>query len=81
MNIEKLASMNGEPVIVFVRYGFKKKTEETQSYNGILINSDSIGILLQRPLENEKNTFEIIFFPWHNIDAIRFRKNHDKKHL
>ena len=73
MNIEKLANIKGEPVIVFVRYGFKKKTEETQSYNGILINSDDIGILLQRPLENEKNSSEIVFFPWHNIDAIRIQ--------
>ena len=74
MKIKQLDSLHGEKVIVFVRYGFKKKTEETQSYRGILINSDNIGIILQRSLEENQGDMEIDFFPWHNIDAIKFRK-------
>jgi len=74
MNIKKLDSLHGERVIVFVRYGFKKKTEETQSYKGMLINSDAIGIMLQRSLDENKDDNEIDFFPWHNIDAIKLIK-------
>jgi len=74
MNIKQLDSLHGERVIVFVRYGFKKKTEETQSYKGMLINSDAIGIMLQRSIDENKDDNEIDFFPWHNIDAIKLRK-------
>jgi len=68
----ELTKFKGKNVIVLVRYGFKKKTEETQSYEGKLISIDKLGIILERKI-GEKN--EIIvndFFTWHNIDAIRY---------
>jgi hypothetical protein len=74
MKIEKLNSLVGKNILVFIRYGFKKKTEEeTQSYKGILINSDDNGIIIKRIVDDGSDNIEFDFFPWHNIDAIRFR--------
>ena len=63
----------GKTVSVFVRYGFKKKIEETQSYQGILCEVGARGIILERKLSNTDGTIVNDFFPWHNIDAIRYR--------
>ena len=75
MKIKKLSELKGKSATIFVRYGFKKKTGETQSYQGTIIDSDDLGILFERLLENEQNVTEIVFFPWHNIDAIRVKNN------
>jgi len=63
----------GKTVSVFVRYGFKKKIEETQSYQGILFDVGALGIILERKLGDSDGTIVNDFFPWHNIDAIRYR--------
>jgi len=64
-----------QEIIIFVRFGFKKNVEETQSYLGILINVDTLGILLERKIRDEEEITVHDFFPWHNISAIRCRKN------
>jgi len=60
-------------VVVLVRYGFKKKTEETQSYEGRVILINDIGIILERRIGDVDDIIVNDFFPWHNIDAIRYR--------
>ncbi len=60
-------------VVVLVRYGFKKKVEETQSYEGKLIGIDKLGVILERKIGEAKDIIVNDFFPWHNIDAIRYR--------
>jgi hypothetical protein len=59
--------------MVFVRYGFKKKVEETQTYEGKLINIDKLGVMLERKIGDVNDIIVNDFFPWHNIDAIRYR--------
>ena len=61
----------GKDVSIFVRYGFKKKIEESQSYEGKLINVGKKGIIIEREIDS---VTVHDFFPWHNIDAIRHRK-------
>ena len=73
MNIVKLGSFIGQNVTIFVRYGFKKKIEETQSYQGKLVSIEDYGVVIERKSDNTKNTSMYDFFPWHNIDAIRYR--------
>jgi len=63
----------GKNVIVLVRYGFKKKVEETQTYEGKLISIDTLGIMLERKIGDVNDMIVNDFFPWHNIDAIRYR--------
>lgn len=60
-------------VVILVRYGFKKKVEETQSYEGKLISIDKIGVLLERNIGDANEIVVYDFFTWHNIDAIRYR--------
>jgi len=64
----------GKEISVYVRYGFKKKIEETQSYNGILISVDQLGIIIERKIGDKGENIFNDFFPWHNIDAIRYNK-------
>ena len=73
--MEKIELMNfkGKEVVILVRYGFKKKTEETQIYEGKLISIDKLGITLERKIGDRAEVFVNDFFPWHNIDAIRCR--------
>jgi hypothetical protein len=73
MEIKNLSSLYGKNIIVFVRYGFKKKIEELQSYKGKLINSDQFGLIIEREVLDECRIIEINFVPWHNIDALRYR--------
>jgi len=73
MEKNELLKFKGKHVVVLVRYGFKKKTEETQSYEGKLINIDKLGILLEREIGDASDIKVNDFFPWHNIDAIRYR--------
>ena len=73
MEKNELLKFKGKEVIVLVRYGFKKKTEETQSYEGKLINIDKLGIILERKIGDASDIKVKDFFPWHNIDAIRYR--------
>jgi len=68
-----LKNFIGKDVVVFVRYGFKKKVEETQSYEGKLISIDELGIILDRKVGDSNNILVNDFFPWHNIDVIRYR--------
>lgn len=63
----------GKTVSVFVRYGFKKKVEETQSYQGKLLSANRLGVILERKLSDTDGTIVNDFFPWHNIEAIRYR--------
>ncbi|UCH72129.1 MAG: hypothetical protein JSW62_00860 [Thermoplasmatales archaeon] len=70
---EEFNNFLGKTVSVFVRFGFKKKVEETQSYQGKLISVEKRGILLERKIGDEGNIIVNDFFPWHNIDAIRYR--------
>jgi len=74
-NLEKieLIKFKGKDVTVLVRFGFKKKTEETQSYEGKLISIDKLGIVLERQIGDKAEICVNDFFPWHNIDAIRYR--------
>ena len=71
----ELNKLYGKEVSVFVRYGFKKKIEETQSYQGILNEVGARGIILERKLIDTDTDGTVVkdFFPWHNIDAIRYR--------
>jgi len=73
MKGKNLTNFIGENVVVFVRYGFKKKVEETQSYEGKLISIDKLGIILERKIGDLNDIMVNDFFPMHNIDAIRFR--------
>jgi hypothetical protein len=73
MNKNELTNFIGKEVSVFVRYGFKKRTEETQSYEGRLTNIDKLGIILERKIGEASDIIVNDFFPWHNIDAIRYR--------
>jgi len=69
----ELIKFKGKDVTVLVRYGFKKKTEETQIYEGKLISIDKLGIVLERRIGDMSEIVVNDFFPWHNIDAIRYR--------
>lgn len=71
----ELTKFIGKNVVVLVRYGFKKKTEETQVYEGKLTSVDKIGIMLKRKTGDAGDIIVNDFFPWHNIDAIRYRQN------
>jgi len=73
MNQIDLKNFIDKDVVVFVRYGFKKKVEETQSYEGKLISFDKLGIILDRKIGDANDIIVNDFFPWHNIDAIRYR--------
>jgi hypothetical protein len=73
MERNELSKFKAKNVLILVRYGFKKKTEETQSYEGKLINFDNFGIILERKIGDLGDTIVNDFFPWHNIDAIRYR--------
>jgi hypothetical protein len=69
----ELTKFIGKNVIVLVRYGFKKKVEETQTYEGKLIAIDKLGVLLERKIGDANNIIVNDFFPWYNVDAIRYR--------
>ena len=57
-------------IVVFVRYGFKKKIEETQNYHGKLLSYDELGVMLALDTKDKNENIQV-FFPWHNIDGIR----------
>ena len=69
----ELTKFINKEISVFVRYGFKKRTEETQSYQGKLISVDEVGVMLKRKISETDYTLVNDFFPWHNIDGIRYR--------
>ena len=69
----ELIKFRGKDVVVLVRYGFKKKTEESQTYEGKLVCIDKLGITLERRIGDKEDIFVNDFFTWHNIDAIRCR--------
>jgi len=69
----ELNKFKAKEVILLVRYGFKKKTEETQIYDGKLISIDKLGVVLDRRIGDKSEIVVNDFFPWHNIDAIRYR--------
>lgn len=69
----ELTHFINKDVVILVRYGFKKKVEETQSYEGKLISIDKIGVLLERNIGDANEIIVYDFFTWHNIDAIRYR--------
>ena len=69
----ELTNFIGKNVVVLVRYGFKKKVEETQTYEGKLINIDKLGVMLERKIGDANDIIVNDFFPWHNIYAIRYR--------
>ena len=73
MSGNKLEDFIEKEVSVYVRYGFKKQTEETQSYKGILKSIDKYGVILERKTGEKFDVDINDFFPWHNIDAIRCR--------
>ena len=68
-----LEKLRGKQVTVFVRYGFKKKVDETQSYIGELINFGEHGVTIERKITELDDLPVNDFFPWHNIIAMRFR--------
>lgn len=69
----ELTKLVGKNVVVLDRYGFKKKIEESQTYKGKLINIDKLGVMLERKIGDANDIIVNDFFPWHNIDAIRYR--------
>ena len=73
MERKELSKFKGKDVVVLVRYGFKKKTEETQSYEGKLISIDDMGIILERKIGDTSDIVVNDFFTWHNIYVIRYR--------
>jgi len=77
MNKYNLKNFIGNEVSVYVRYGFKKQTGETQNYKGILKNVDEYGVSLDRKIGENFDINTIDFFPWHNIDAIRYEYEAD----
>lgn len=46
----ELTKFIGKNVVVLIRYGFKKKVEETQSYDEKLISIDELGVMLERKI-------------------------------
>jgi len=72
MEEEEFKDFMGKTVSVFVRYGFKKKVEETQSYQGKLLGIGERGIIIEGKLSDDGSMVHD-FFPWHNIEAIRYR--------
>ena len=75
MSDQYLKRFLNQEINIFVRFGFKKNVEETQSYQGILINVNTYGIILERKIKDEGEITVQDFFPWHNISAIRYRKS------
>jgi len=75
MNKKNLKDFIGKEISVYVRYGFKKKTEETHSYKGNLTNIDKYGVILERKIGENQKVRAKDFFPWNNIDLIRFEYN------
>jgi len=75
MKEKELAGFIGKQVTIFVRYGFKKKVDETQSYQGKLVSVEKHGVSIERLIPEGENIVVNDFFPWHNIDAIRCRVN------
>jgi len=69
----ELKNYIGKEISIFVRYGFKKRVEETQSYDGKLISVDKFGIIIERKI-SETDSLLKEFFPWHNIEALRYRQ-------
>ena len=74
MEQSELIKYIGRSANVYVRYGFRKKTEEVQNYQGKLIKIDNRGIIIERTTSDVEDQLVHDFFSWHNIDAIRFRK-------
>ena len=68
-----LDKLRGKEITIFVRYGFKKKVDETQSYMGNLISFGEHGVTIKRKITELENLIVNDFFPWHNIIAIRIR--------
>ena len=68
-----LEKLKGKQVTIFVRYGFKKKVDETQSYIGELISFGKHGVTIKRNITELDNLIVDDLFPWHNIIAMRFR--------
>ena len=77
MNSVKFEDFIGKEVSIYVRYGFKKQTGETQSYKGFLLNADKYGVILGRKIGDNLDIAINDFFPWHNIDAIRYECEND----
>jgi ribosome maturation factor RimP len=75
MKDQELNTFIGKQVTIFVRYGFKRKVDETQSYQGKLLSVEEHGVVIERLIPEAENIVVNDFFPWHNIDAIRFRIN------
>jgi ribosome maturation factor RimP len=73
MKEQELNTFIGKQVTIFVRYGFKKKVDETQSYQGKLLSVEKNGVVVERLISDGENIVVNDFFPWHNIDAIRHR--------
>lgn len=73
MEEEEFKDFIGKTVSVFVRYGFKKKVEETQSYQGKFLGVGECGIMVERKIGDMDKIIVNDFFPWDNIDAIRYR--------
>ena len=73
MKITKIEDFIDKKVQIFVRYGFKKKIDEIQSYHGKLINVNKYGVILERNIVDSGSALVNDFFPWHNIDVIRYR--------
>jgi len=48
--VVELTKFIGKNVVVLIRYGFKKKVEETQSYDEKLISIDELGVMLERKI-------------------------------
>jgi len=69
----EITRFKGKNVSILVRYSFKKKVEETQTYDGKIISIDKLGIIIERKIGDSADIIVHDFFPWHNIDAIRYR--------
>ena len=74
MKVKELKDFLEKEVTVYVRFGFKKHTDETQSYTGILKDIEKRGIILDRKTGENLDIKVLDFFPWHNIDVIRLVK-------
>jgi len=58
----KLTKFIDKNVVVLVRYRFKKKVEETQSFEGKLINIDRLGSILERKIGDTEDIIVNDFF-------------------
>jgi ribosome maturation factor RimP len=63
MKEQELNTLIGKQVTIFVRYGFKKKVDETQSYRGKLLSVVKNEVMVEILISDGENIVVNDFFP------------------